>query len=406
MIFFFLQICFTITISNDSHKGELIIPEGSSEIKNEEYYGCSKLSGSLIIPDSVKHIGKYSFYNCYGFTGNLKLPKNIISIGEYAFYNCHGFTGSLTISDTCTRIGIYSFYNCSGFTSLSLPSRLHSISSHSFSDCSGFRGSLSIGASTTKIEKYAFAGCSGFDQTLTFSDNLIKIEEGAFFGCSGFTGRVEFKNVKAIEKYAFYGCSSIESVSLRSFTKVGEKSFFKCRKLSENKNHLMIIGASFGDGMHEAANSVSGKKDNSKLNVFLNKLGNCKESLIVVFVVLIIAAAMCCFEADNSSLQNDQTTGPAIVNSIDNGIVAISEQKEERNADVETIKKDDKNAHFASLHDINQPRYNNMNYIPKVTGEVVDTKPNSYYAPPPPNYPSSDDDGDKVAVDLSSTEED
>lgn len=61
-------------------KGEIIIPEGVTEISNQAFYQNKEITG-LYIPDGVKKIGKYTV-NCCEKLEYVRVPESVESIGE------------------------------------------------------------------------------------------------------------------------------------------------------------------------------------------------------------------------------------------------------------------------------------------------------------------------------------
>lgn len=59
--------------------------------------------GDVVIPEGVTEIGERAFFGCRGLT-RVTIPAGVIMIGDYAFYDCMGLT-RVTISEGVTEIG-------------------------------------------------------------------------------------------------------------------------------------------------------------------------------------------------------------------------------------------------------------------------------------------------------------
>ena len=71
-------------------KGEIVIPEGVTEISNDAFLGC-KLLTSIIIPNGIKYIGDYAFSGCNSLT-SIVLPESTLEIGTGSFLNCESLS--------------------------------------------------------------------------------------------------------------------------------------------------------------------------------------------------------------------------------------------------------------------------------------------------------------------------
>ncbi len=205
---------------NMRFSGSLVIPAGVKDIGDYGFAGCSSFT-SLSLPAGLKTIGEGAFSSAgignyrpaMGFTGELIIPEGITDIGDYAFAGCTGFTslslndglktigegafrkqwigdgyldmgfaGNLSIPATVTSIGDYAFNGCSGFTSLSLPEGLKTIGKGVFNGCSGIGGELIFPVSLTKIDEFAFYGCG--IRKVTIPNVLLETPGTIFEDCS------------------------------------------------------------------------------------------------------------------------------------------------------------------------------------------------------------------------------
>jgi len=121
-------------IDNAELTGDVIIPDGITQIRNYLFAGCESIA-SVTIPEGVNSIGNSAFSNC-GNLESVTIPESVTSIGDSAFSNCSNLT-SVTIPEGVTSIGSSSFSYCSSLTSVTIPEGVTSIGSSAFSYCAG-----------------------------------------------------------------------------------------------------------------------------------------------------------------------------------------------------------------------------------------------------------------------------
>ena len=112
--------------------GDVVVPDGVTEIGDYAFYGCSSLS-SIEIPGSVMEIGDYAFSGCSSLS-SIKLPDSVRSIGDYAFSGCSSLS-SIEIPGSVTSIGDCAFSGCSSLSSIEIPGSVTSIGYSAFSGC-------------------------------------------------------------------------------------------------------------------------------------------------------------------------------------------------------------------------------------------------------------------------------
>ena len=239
----------------------LIIPDGTSEIRDRAFSGCQKIQ-RVTMPDSIKLIGRYAFSHCSGLVDisipssvtaigekaflrlglrSLTIPSSVASIGDAAFALCSSLT-TLTICNGVTSIGDRAFNGCSSLSSLSIPSSVSSMGEFAFGGCISLT-SLTIGSGTTSIPVRAFDGCCSLTQ-LTIPSSVTQIQCGAFQGCMSLTDLAIPSSVTSIEDMAFSGCSALPTLTLpESVTCVSQRAFEGCSSLVS----LNVPAAVFGD---------------------------------------------------------------------------------------------------------------------------------------------------------------
>jgi len=269
-------------------EGELVIPAGTTSIRNSAFYGFTKLT-SVSVPDSVTTIGNSAFSHC-GYLTNVTIGNGVTTIGNSAFFNCCSMT-TVTLSDSVKSIGNYAFRwctslksivigngvttigelafeECTGLTSVTMPSSLTEVGASAFKSCTNLTAlhisdlakwcgvtfndspsnplyyagnlflnghavtGLSIPSGVTKIGKYAFVGCTSFS-SVTIPSSVTLISTSAFKGCTKLTSITIPDTVTTLHSYVFKDCTSLSSVTIgKGITNLGVYVFNNCTNLT------------------------------------------------------------------------------------------------------------------------------------------------------------------------------
>ena len=271
----------TLYINGAEITGELVIPEGVTEIPTGAFIGCIGLT-SITIPNSVTSIGGRAFAGCTGIT-SITISANITSIGQDALSDCTGiisatlptrairaipkntlttvvinggesidngaFSGcpgltSVVIANSVISIKDFAFSACTGLTSIAIPNSVIIIGMSAFSDCTGLM-SIKLPSSVNTIHYGAFDACtnlSAIHYTGTLSEwcNIIGLKylmasgRTLYINGAEITGELEIpKGVTEIPAYAFIGCTGLTSITIpNNVTSIGEDAFRGCMGLT------------------------------------------------------------------------------------------------------------------------------------------------------------------------------
>lgn len=88
--------------------GNILIPEGITEIKSLAFCWCEKLTG-ITLPASITFIGHHAFRECRQLT-NIYIPDKVHFIGYRAFYRCSNL--SFISIPKGIEIGLEAFAGC------------------------------------------------------------------------------------------------------------------------------------------------------------------------------------------------------------------------------------------------------------------------------------------------------
>ena len=206
--------------SNIKSFDELRYFTGLTNIMNNEFYNCTKLS-SIVIPRNITSIGNYAFFNC-GIT-SLVIPCNVTSIGRGAFLDCGLGLTSIVVEnenpkydsrDNCNAI-IESETNTLilGCNATTIPNSVTKISDSAFSHCLTL-SSVTIPSGVTSIGAWAFYNCASL-KAVEIPDLVTSIGEDAFWHCDALTSVIIGESVTNIGNTAFQDCDRLISVTVK-----------------------------------------------------------------------------------------------------------------------------------------------------------------------------------------------
>lgn len=159
-------------------------------IGDSAFEGCTQLSGLMLADTCNLSIGGRAFYNCkklWNISGSLTLPEGTTTIGDEAFYGCSLFD-AVEIPDTVTVIGSGAFEKCSNVTSFKISgnAELTIIGDKAFygTDLARYTGedeavAITIPKNCTSIGKEAFALKEGNIETVILNGD-VTIGQNAF----------------------------------------------------------------------------------------------------------------------------------------------------------------------------------------------------------------------------------
>ncbi|MCQ2455427.1 MAG: leucine-rich repeat protein [Clostridia bacterium] len=296
-----LYIVDGILLDAPTASGDVIIPNGVTEIADYALYGYGNIT-SVIIPDSVVKIGDYAFGQSIK---KLTIPCSFNNYTEKAFEKCTGLTElvmtkgtgtmpsfsathlytpwyysantlkNIILEDGITNIGRSVFSGLTKLTDISIPNTVISIENSAFSGDSSLE-KLLLPNSVLNINTGAFNNCTALKEltmpcsaviaeyTTTFG-NCTKIEKitltkgtgtmpsfGGNYKCTPwYISRVNLKELNIedgivnIGSNMFFGNTSISTLSLpNSITQIGSSAFYGCTNLKniEIPENVIAIG--------------------------------------------------------------------------------------------------------------------------------------------------------------------
>ena len=183
------------TAIKNNPSGNIIIPEGVTEIGPGAFESCHSLE-SIVIPEGVTEIGMSAFAHCRSLR-TAAIPESVVKIDDYAFYDCETLK-SIVIPEGVTDIGHHAFGACSSLTGIIIPDGVTKLNTSVFNRCYALK-SIVLPEGVTEIGAGAFEDCESL--------KYINIPEG----------------VTKIWDYAFKGCKSLKSIAIPG----GDESNYK-----------------------------------------------------------------------------------------------------------------------------------------------------------------------------------
>lgn len=202
---------------NRSAKGEIILPNTVTEIKDNAFTNCIGIT-SINIPESVTKIGEQAFAVCCGLT-SIVIPNSITDIGDYAFMYVNNIVYSGSASTLLLGAKCINGYVEDNFV-------YRNAKKKELCGCSAAtEGKVVIPESVTSMSDNVFMYCSGIT-SVSIPNSITSISQMAFYGCTGLTSITLPSSIRRLAEYAFAGCS-LETVYCYSTTppEMGGTSF-------------------------------------------------------------------------------------------------------------------------------------------------------------------------------------
>ena len=218
--------------------GELVIPEGVTELWNHAFWRCNNLT-SVKFPNSLTVIGYAAFEYCESLSGTLDIPLTVTKIyglafsycqnisainlhsgiqlsGRYIFDHCSSLT-EIKIPEGWDGTGLGTFSNCSSLTKVSLPESMKAIESECFKECINL-SEINLPQGVTSIGIKTFSHCvSLFSGELIIPDSVERIEAFALDSCIGITRIVLGQSINFVAEPAFKN-THLESLVIKAMT--------------------------------------------------------------------------------------------------------------------------------------------------------------------------------------------
>ena len=161
-------------INAGSFDGGLTIPEKIHTLYGGSFFGCT-FSGSLNL-SNVQNLGGQCFYNS-NFQGELVIPEGVTEIPQTCFH--YGRFTSIILPSTIKTIGENAFSTQYRLMSIKFPEGLILIGDNAFGSCSQLN-SLELPSTLQTIQTGAFSGCSSINSIISRSSEPPSVQSSAF----------------------------------------------------------------------------------------------------------------------------------------------------------------------------------------------------------------------------------
>ncbi len=192
---------------------------GTNIIEEGQFSGFSGVTGRLIIPARISEIRDNAFYGCSKIESiEFENDSQLKSIGSAAFSQCKSANNLLEIPEKVKTIAANAFEHCEKLSGLTLNNNLKSIGRRAFSECYELSGTLNIPNTINQIEEYTFYE-TNLENVNFLYDNTVN---SLYVGSSAFSSCKNLKNLKFmcstdIGMAAFWSCDSLLSVNGDNF---------------------------------------------------------------------------------------------------------------------------------------------------------------------------------------------
>ena len=164
--------------------------------------------------DFIIQNGVLEQYNGPG--GDVVIPEGVTEIGYPAFRNCTSLT-SIVIPKTVVQLNKFAFSGCTGLTKVEIAPG---------NKCFHIENGLVI-APKRRTLLFALSGLTSavLPASVTIPEGIVKIECYAFVECASLTDVTIPASVAKIESFAFEGCNTLEKITILGKPEIGKKAF-------------------------------------------------------------------------------------------------------------------------------------------------------------------------------------
>ncbi|GMO65978.1 MAG: hypothetical protein Ta2A_13890 [Treponemataceae bacterium] len=190
----FNKPCTELVKYPEGRKGECVVPESVTVIRNDAFSGCTALTAIHVDENNPRYSSRDGvLFNKTGTTlvkyparrkGEYAIPAGVVNLANDAFSGCTTLT-AITISESGIDIdlGLHTFSGCTGLTSVNIPKGITLLEGNTFSDCTAL-SSLIIPESVTDIVDAPFIGCTALT-SITIGAN-VRMDDAFETDFSGF----------------------------------------------------------------------------------------------------------------------------------------------------------------------------------------------------------------------------
>ncbi len=172
---------------------ELVVSNNVTEIENNAFIGCTKLT-KVTVPFIGNYIDSLSSFDSIFGTNDTSLLTEVV-ISQGTVINDKAFSGmqsikSIELPNTITMVGEHAFSGCAKLSSITnFPTTLKVIGQYMFENCEALPNEFISSILTSTVEQIgegAFSGCKLIEK-IVLPSSVKHIAKGAFLGCTNIT---------------------------------------------------------------------------------------------------------------------------------------------------------------------------------------------------------------------------
>ncbi len=159
---------------------------------------------NILFPEEPLEIGTYAFFKT-NVKGNIVIPNSVTNIKEYAFYSCS--TPHISLPENLTRISDSSFAYCNNLSdTIHIPQNVEVIDGNAFRECTKLPA-ITLPAKLIHIGAGAFENCFSMEYIFCAAKEPPTVDESAFNGIAkdNFTIEVPEESVDAYRNHPIWG---------------------------------------------------------------------------------------------------------------------------------------------------------------------------------------------------------
>ncbi len=277
-----------VLIDAQTAKGDVVVPEGVTEINSFAFANEGNEVTSVVLPTTLEYVGWRAFCDNDKLTKVTILGGSEYSIERDAFVGCTSLK-EISFGKGLTSIGVEAFLGCTGLTKVVLPDGCVKIAERAFEFCTNLK-EIVIPASVTDIRGHAFIETAWLNDRRV--ENPLVIVNGMLIDGVTATGKVVIPGgVTRIVSFAFGDMSyyygedfrvAIEEVVIpEGVTKIDSCAFWGCYDMTKVTLPSSIMSGDIEDAVFaNAENLTIYGKSGSYAKFYAEKIGAKSELLI------------------------------------------------------------------------------------------------------------------------------
>lgn len=236
-------------------------------------------------------IKSYQYFENDNLT-EIIIPEGIRTIDDCAFAKCKNLK-KIVLPNSLEIIRSNAFHECINLEEIILPTGLKEIEFRAFSDCRKLK-KIIIPDSVSEIKWAAFSGCYSLEEVI-FPKEIDEVGKQLFLNCKNLKKVILPNNIESLPDEFFKGCKKLDIKLDKDITKLGNRVFEDCYKLTTFPESVLEFGKncfrncrnltsvnlnqnieSLSDGLFDGCTNLVNINSQKKLNIGKRCFRNCK----------------------------------------------------------------------------------------------------------------------------------